>query len=112
MTTYEKIIIMSETDQRQRNELALRLAQETRLPIARILLSEWNRLDGRKFKTPTGREAELSQSLALALDALPRTSRWIFTASPFPPIIPDKYLDGARRWARKKNRRHLRIRFE
>jgi hypothetical protein len=50
--------------------------------------------------------------LAAEPDALPRTSRWICTASPFPPTIPDKYLDGARRWARKQNRRHLRIRFE
>ena len=112
MTTYEKIIIMSEADQRQRDRLALQLSQETRLPIPRVLLSEWNRLDGRQYKTQTGRAVQLSLDLAEALDALPRTGRFIFSASPFPPIIPDKYLEGAQKWARRKNRKRLRIRFE
>lgn len=112
MKTYEQIIIMSEADQERRNRLAFQLAQATRLPIPRILLAEWNRLNGRFFKTPTGREVLLEKELADQLDALPRTSRFIFSASPFPPTIPDKFLAGAQKWARKKNRRHLRISFE
>jgi hypothetical protein len=107
-----KIIILNEQQQRQRNEIAEELARQTRLPIARILLTAWIQIDGRHFTTTLGREVILSPDLAEKIDALPRTGRFVFSASPFPPIIPDKYLDGAQRWARRKNRRHLRISFE
>jgi len=105
-------IILDEAAQHRRNELAAQLAEETRLPIPRALMSAWNQLDGRKFTTTLGREVRISEPLALALDALPRTGRYIFTASPFPPTIPDEYLEGAKKWVRKKNRRRIRIRFE
>lgn len=105
-------IILDEAAQHRRNELAAQLAEETRLPIPRALMSAWNQLDGRRFTTTLGREVQISESLALAIDALPRTGRYIFTASPFPPTIPDRYLTGAKKWARRQNRKHLRIRFE
>lgn len=96
--------ILSESDQRWRNQLALQLSKETRLPIARVLMSTWSQLEANKYRTATGREIELSEMLAQAIDRLPRTSRFIFTASPFPPTIPDRYLEPAKRWARRHNR--------
>lgn len=108
----DKIIILSEADQIRRNRTAEELAKQTRLPIARVLLSEWNQIDGRTYTTRLGRAVQLTTALAFDIDALPRTGRFIFSASPFPPTIPDRYLEGARLWARRKNRRHLRIRFE
>lgn len=101
MTTYT---IMSESDQRWRNQLALQLSKETRLPIARALMSTWSQLAANKYRTATGREIELSEMLAQAIDRLPRTSRFIFTASPFPPTIPDRYIEPARKWTRRHNR--------
>lgn len=112
MQTTNKIIILSEADQLRRNRIAEDLAKQTRLPIARILLSEWNQIDGTTYMTRLGREVKLTPALAFDIDALPRTGRYIFSASPFPPTIPDRYLEGAKAWARRKNRRHLRIRFE
>lgn len=112
MKTQTKVIIMTEADQLRRNQIAEELARQTRLPIARILLTAWTQIDGSKYTTTLGREVKLSPALADSIDTLPRTGRFIFSTSPFPPTIPDKYLDGARAWARRKNRRHLRIRFE
>ena len=112
MQTTDKIIILSEADQLRRNRIAEELAKQTRLPLARILLSEWNQIDGTTYTTRLGRAVKLTPALAFDIDALPRTGRYIFSASPFPPTIPDRYLEGAKAWARRKNRRHLRIRFE
>ena len=105
-------IILNEAAQAHRNELAAKLATETRLPIPRALMSAWHQLDGRTYTTTQGRAVTISDALARELDALPRTGRWIFTASPFPPTIPDKYLTGAKKWARRQNRKRIRIRWE
>lgn len=96
---YEQVIL-SEADQHWRNQLALEVAKETRLPIPRVLMLEWNQLLGRKLQMRS-REIELNDLTAKALDRLPRTGRWIFTSSPFPPTIPDKYLEPARHWIRR-----------
>lgn len=108
-------IIISEADQRWRQELAKEVARETRLPIPRVLLLEWNQLTGNKIQTRS-REAELGSMTAKAIDRLPRTGRYIFSASPFPPIIPDEYLEPAREWletraieAETKRRRRFKI---
>lgn len=104
--------ILTEEEQNQRNAVAAELAKVTRLPIARVLMSEWNQMDSPNiYRTRTGREVRLDPELAYQIDRLPRTGRWIFTASPFPPTIPDKYLEGAQRWAKHQNRRRLRITF-
>ena len=103
-------IIINEQDQRWRQELALAVAKEARLPIPRVLMLEWNQLTGRRLQMRS-REAELDQLTAKAIDRLPRTGRYIFSASPFPPIIPDEYLEPARRWLARQNRHKKRLRI-
>lgn len=95
--------ILSESDQRWRNELIKQLAKATRLPIPRVMMMTWAQLEKpNKIRTQTGREVELDSTLALAIDRLPRYSRWIFATSPFPPLIPDEVLDPAREYIEKK----------
>lgn len=111
-------IIINENEQRWRQELALAVARQTRLPIPRVLMLEWNQVAGNKITTRS-REATLDSMTAKAIDRLPRCGRFVFSASPFPPIIPDEYLEPAREWLEsraieaesRKKRRRLRVKF-
>lgn len=95
-TTY---YIMSESDQLWRNELIKQMAKATRLPIPRVMMLTWTNFEKPNIiRTPTGRGVELDSTLSLALDRLPRYSKWIFSTSPFPPLIPDEYLDPMREY--------------
>lgn len=97
--------IMSESDQLWRNELIKQMAKATRLPIPRVMMMTWEQLEKpNRIRTQTGREVELDSTLSIAIDRLPRYSRWIFATSPFPPTIPDEYLDPAREYIEKKQR--------
>lgn len=100
--------ILSEADQRWQQDLALQIAQETRLPVPRVMMLEWNQIDGKTIHTRNNREVELQPLTAAAITRLPCRGRFVFSASPFPPIIPDEYLDGARLWAKRENRRKRR----
>lgn len=105
MKENETIYIMSESDQLWRNELIKQTAKATRLPIPRVMMITWTQFEKpNKIRTQTGREVELDSTLALALDRLPRYSRWIFSTSPFPPLIPDEYLDPAREYIGKRKK--------
>lgn len=98
--------IISERDQIWRNELIEQVSKETRLPIPRVMMLQWSQFDRpNKIRTPSGREATLSKLTASAIDRLPCTSRWIFTMSPFPPTIPDAYLEPARKWSERMRRK-------
>lgn len=115
------MVVMSESDQIWRNDVMIQIAKETRMPIQRVMLMTWAQFTPpNKIRTQTGREVELSQITAHALLRLPRTSKWMFSMSPFPPLIPDEYLDGARQYIREqeaiegetdpqKTRKHLRL---
>lgn len=93
---------LSEQEQIWQQELAAQIAEETRLPIQRVLMLEWNQVIGSRIQTRS-REAELQPLTAAALNRLPCCGRYVFSSSPFPPIIPDKYLAGAERWCRRQN---------
>lgn len=98
-TPTNEMIVLSESDQRWRNEVILQVAKETRQPLQRVMMMTWAQFESpNKIHTRTGREVELSRMTATALLRLPHTGRYIFTMSPFPPIIPDEYLDGARQF--------------
>ena len=100
-----EIYIMNESDQRWRNELIKEMAKETRLPIARVLMITWAQLEKpNTIRTQTGREVILSDWLSQAIARLPRLSKWIFNTSPYPPIIPDEYLDPAREFIEKRKK--------
>lgn len=115
------MVVLSESDQIWRNEVILEVAKETRMPIQRVMMMTWAQFTPpNKIRTQTGREVELTRLTATALLRLPRSSKWMFSMSPFPPIIPDEYLDGARQFIRdqeaieqepEKSRKHLRIIF-
>lgn len=115
------MVVLSESDQIWRNEVILEVAKETRMPLQRVMMMTWAQFTPpNKIRTQTGREVELSRLTATALLRLPRSSKWMFSMSPFPPIIPDEYLDGARQFIRdqeaieqepEKSRKHLRIIF-
>lgn len=93
------MVVQSESDQIWRNEVILEVAKETRMPIQRVMMMTWAQFEApNKIHTQTGREVELTQMTAIALLRLPRSSKWMFSMSPFPPLIPDEYLDGARRF--------------
>lgn len=96
---------LTEQDQRWQQELMLQVSQETRLPVARVMMLEWNQIDGKKIQTRS-REVELQPLTAAAIGRLPCCGRFVFSTSPFPPIIPDEYLEGAKRWCRKQNRKN------
>lgn len=96
--------VLNEQDQIWQQALAMQIAEETRLPIPRILMLEWSQVAGNRIQT-RNREAELQPLTAAALNRLPCNGRYVFSASPFPPIIPDQYLDGAKRWCKKQNRK-------
>lgn len=101
----EQIYFMSESDQRWRNELIKELAKETKLPIPRVMMMTWAQLEKpNKIRTQTGREVILNEWLAQAIGRLPRYSRWIFSTSPFPPLIPDEYLDPCRKYIEKRKK--------
>lgn len=101
-----EIYIMSESDQLWRNELIKKTAKATRLPIPRVMMLTWTNFEKPNIiRTPTGREVEIDSALAMAIDRLPRRSNWIFSLSPFPPTIPDEYLDPAREFIKKPKRR-------
>ena len=103
MKNDNKIYIMSESDQRWRNELIKQMAKATRLPIPRVMMMTWGQLENpNRIRTQTGREVELSEWLAQAIARLPHYSKWIFSMSPFPPIIPDEWLDPAREYIEKR----------
>lgn len=95
---------LTEADQRWQQALAIQVAQETRLPIPRVMMLEWNQVDGKTIKTRS-REVTLQPLTAAAINRLPCCGRFVFSSSPFPPIIPDEYLEGAHHWCRRQNRR-------
>ena len=106
MKTENEIYIMSESDQLWRNELIKKTAKATRLPIPRVMMLTWTNFEKPNIiRTPTGREVEIDAALALAIDRLPRRSNWIFSLSPFPPTIPDEYLDLAREYIERPKKR-------
>lgn len=102
----EDYYIMSESDQLWRNELIKKMAKATRLPIPRVMMLTWSQLEQpNKIRTQTGREVELDPTLALAISRLPHyNQRWMFATSPFPPTIPDKYLDPAREYIERRKK--------
>lgn len=103
MKNDNRIYIMSESDQRWRNELIVEMAKQTRLPIPRVMMMTWGQLENpNRIRTQTGREVELSEWLAQAIARLPHYSKWIFSMSPFPPVIPDEWLDPAREYIEKR----------
>lgn len=118
-TPINSMVVLSESDQIWRNTLIEQVAKETRMPIQRVMMMTWAQFEApNKIRTQTRREVELTRPTALALLRLPRTSKWMFTMSPFPPTIPDEYLDGARQYIREQEaipaetkRRHLKIAF-
>lgn len=98
------MVVLSESDQIWRNEVIIEVAKETRMPIQRVMMMTWAQFEApNKIHTRTGREVQLSQMTALALLRLPRQSKWMFSMSPFPPLIPDEYLDGARQFIAEQN---------
>ena len=98
--------IMSESDQRWRNELIKEMAKQTKMPIQRVMLMTWEQMEKpNKIRTQTGREVELNEWLAQAIARLPRSGRWIFSMTPFPPLIPDEYLDPTREYIEKRKSR-------
>lgn len=105
MKNDNEIYIMSESDQLWRNELIKKTAKATRLPIPRVMMFTWTNFEKPNIiRTPTGRVVEIDSALALALDRLPRQSKWIFSMTPFPPLIPDEYLDPAREYIEKRKK--------
>ena len=119
-TPTNELVVLSESDQIWRNELIKEVARETRQPIQRVIMMTWAQFEApNKIHTRTGREVELQTITATALLRLPHTGRYIFTMSPFPPIIPDEYLDGAREFIREQEalpatiepKRRLRLTF-
>ena len=106
MKTENEIYIMSESDQLWRNELIKKTAKATRLPIPRVMKLTWTNFEKPNIiRTPTGREVEIDAALALAIDRLPRQSKWMFSMTPFPPLIPDEYLDPAREYIERPKKR-------
>lgn len=99
-----QMTILSESDQRWRNEVITQLAKEARIPIQRAMMTEWNQIEANKYRTRQGREVELSTMLVVALDRLPCSGRYVFSLSPFPPTIPDEWLDPAREYIEKKHK--------
>lgn len=99
----QELRTLTEADQRWQRELVMQVAQETRLPIPRVMMLEWNQVAGNKIQTRS-REAELQPLTAAAINRLPCCGRFVFSTSPFPPIIPDEYLEGAKRWCKRQNR--------
>lgn len=99
-TSTTGMVVLSAEDQQWRNDVILAVAKETRMPIQRVMMMTWAQFTPpNKIRTQTGREVTLTDLTAHSLQRLPRGSgRWLFTISPFPPIIPDEYLDGARRF--------------
>jgi len=93
---------LTEKDQIWQQALAMQIAEETRLPIPRVMMLEWSQVAGNRIHTRS-REVELQPLTAAALNRLPCFGRYVFSESPFPPIIPDKYLEGARRWTDREN---------
>lgn len=105
MKNDNEIYIMSESDQLWRNELIKKTAKATRLPIPRVMMLTWTNFEKpNTIRTPTGRVVEIDSALAMAIDRLPRQSRWIFSMTPFPPLIPDEYLDPAREYIEKRKK--------
>lgn len=99
-------VILSVSDQEWRNELIKQTAKATRLPIQRVMMLTWANFEKpNTIRTLTGREVKLEKPLALAIDRLPYTGRYIFSMSPFPPTIPDEYLDPAREYIEKRSKR-------
>ena len=89
---------LSEQDQTWRNDIITQLAKEARIPIARAMMTTWSQFEKpNKFRTSTGREVELSKILMSAIYRLPCYGRYVFSMSPFPPTIPDRYLEPARK---------------
>lgn len=93
---------LTEQEQIWQQDLITQVAKETRLPIPRVMMLEWNQIIGARIQI-RGREAELQPLTAAAVNRLPCCGRFVFSSSPFPPIIPDKYLEGARHWTRRQN---------
>lgn len=113
-TSATDMVVLSADDQQWRNDVILAVAKETRMPIQRVMMMTWAQFTPpNKIRTQTGREVALSDLTAHSLQRLPRGSgRWLFTMSPFPPIIPDEYLDGARRFiadSEKQAKKHKKL---
>lgn len=102
---YEEVVL-SASDQEWRNELIKQTAKATRLPIQRVMMLTWANFEKPNIiRTPTGREVKIDKTLALAIDRLPYSGRYIFSMTPFPPTIPDEYLDPARKYIERKQKR-------
>lgn len=93
---------LTEQEQIWQQELIAQVAKETRLPLPRVMMLEWNQIIGSRIEV-RGREAKLQPLTAAALNKLPCCGRYVFSMSPFPPIIPDRYLENAKRWTRHQN---------
>lgn len=112
MKQIQPYTILSASDQDWRNELIKKTAKETRLPIQRVMMLTWANFEQpNKIRTPTGREVELEPMTAQAIARLPYNGKWIFSMSPFPPTIPDEYLDPAREYIGKRRHRILKIKL-
>ena len=96
--------ILSEQDQRWRNEIITQLAKEARIPIQRAMMTTWSQINANKYRTNLGREVEMSNMLATAISQLPCSGRYVFSLSPFPPTIPDEWLDPARKYIERKRK--------
>jgi len=102
----QEYYIMSASDQEWRNEIIKKTAQATRLPIPRVMMLTWANFEKPNIiRTPTGREVTIDSALAMAIERLPRHGRWIFSMTPFPPTIPDEYLDPAREYIERPKKR-------
>ena len=102
MKQTNELYIMSESDQRWRNELIKELAKQTRMPVQRVMMMTWTQLERpNRIRTQTGREVELDEMMAVALSRLPRRSKYMFSMTPFPPLIPDEWLDPTREYIEK-----------
>lgn len=98
----QAITILSESDQIWRNEIITQLAKEARIPIQRAMMTTWNQIEANKYRTNLGREVEMSEMLAAAIRRLPCSGRYVFSLTPFPPTIPDEWLDPARQFIEKR----------
>lgn len=70
-----------------RSVLAQALHKETRLSERQVMLLEWRQIGDHKITTRQGREAKISNSTYLALKQLPVHGRFVFSTSPFEPIL-------------------------
>ena len=101
---------MTAEQQNWRNDIIMQLAKEAKIPPARAMMTTWAQLESpNKMRTTTGREVELSNLLMSAINRLPCHGRSVFSLNPFPPTVPDEYLDPAREYIEKAQKRRFRL---